>query len=147
MAVVSYACKAAKVDKATVYRHRKACPAFAAAWKLARETATDAIEKEAIRRAVKGVREPVYQGGKLVGHVRRYADGLLSRLLIANRKKFREKVVNHRHAGAVDISVTHDLAADIAAYADVFRDVLASGGVRQVHCNGQAEPVDSGLSP
>ncbi len=43
-----------------------------------------------MRRAVDGVDEPVYQGGKKVGSITRYSDTLLIFLLKANRDKFRQ---------------------------------------------------------
>lgn len=43
------------------------------------------LEQEAYRRAVEGVEEPVYQGGELVGTVRRYSDKLLEFLLRGRR--------------------------------------------------------------
>lgn len=69
-------------------RHRD--EKFARAWDAALEAATDVLEKEAVRRAVQGVDEPVYQGGKQVGSITRYSDTLLIFLLKANRDKFRQ---------------------------------------------------------
>jgi len=58
----------------------------------ARETLADLLEAEAIRRAFKGVRQPVYQGGLLAGHVTSYSDALLTLLLKAMRpEKYRER--------------------------------------------------------
>lgn len=49
------------------------------------------LEDEAVRRAIYGVDEPVYQGGKFVGYVRRYSDMLLVTLLKGNMpEKYRE---------------------------------------------------------
>lgn len=49
-----------------------------------------ALEEEARRRAVNGTLEPIYQQGVLVGHKRRFSDGLLQMLLEANHpEKFK----------------------------------------------------------
>ena len=88
--VVSYAAKAAGISKQLAYAVRLENEKFAKAWERALDTATDVLEKEAQRRAVKGVDEPVYQGGKQVGSITRYSDTLLIFLLKANRDKFRQ---------------------------------------------------------
>jgi hypothetical protein len=61
--------------------------------------AVGALEDEALRRAVEGVEEPVYQGGKQVGVIRKYSDALLMFLLKAARpEKYRENY-SIRHDG------------------------------------------------
>jgi len=58
----------------------------------ARDALADLLEAEAIRRAFKGVRVPVYQGGLLAGHVTQYSDQLLTLLLKALRpEKFKDR--------------------------------------------------------
>ena len=53
----------------------------------------DMLEDEAVRRAKDGVERPVYQGGKLVGHVQEYSDTLLIFLLKGARpEKYRDRV-------------------------------------------------------
>ena len=42
------------------------------------------------RRGLHGYEEPVFQGGKMVGKIRRYSDRLLEILAKAHRPKFRE---------------------------------------------------------
>ena len=57
-----------------------------------RNEVADQLEGEAIRRAFKGVRTPVYQGGLLAGYVTNYSDQLLTLMLKALRpEKFRER--------------------------------------------------------
>ena len=68
-------------------------PAYAQAFAEAREEACDALESEARRRAVKGVRRPVYYKGKLIGYIRKYSDTLLIFLMKAARPdKYRDNV-------------------------------------------------------
>ena len=95
---VSAAARAVAVSKSTLYEHRKADPQFAAAWDDVKEEFLDGLEEEAARRAKEGVEEPVYQGGKLVGHVVKRSDVLLMFLLKGGRpEKFRER---HEFTGA-----------------------------------------------
>ena len=57
-----------------------------------RNEVADQLEGEAIRRAFKGVRQPVYQGGLLAGYITSYSDQLLTLMLKALRpEKFRER--------------------------------------------------------
>lgn len=80
---VSSAAKAAGVPLRTIYGWREADPAFAAEWTAAYTIGADNLEAEAQRRAVKGIEEPVFHGGKVVGSVRRYSDTLLIYMLKA----------------------------------------------------------------
>jgi hypothetical protein len=104
---VSASCRAAKIDRSTVYDHRNADPAFAALWDKALEEASDHLEKEAWRRATKGTRKPIYYQGKRVGYEREYSDVLLLALLKGNRPdKFKERVqqeVSGPDGGAIQI--------------------------------------------
>ncbi len=88
----------AGTSRTRVYELRKADPDFASAWEDAEEIAADRLEKEARRRAVKGVEEPLVSAGKLVRDengqpitVRRYSDNLLLALLKAHRPPRRER--------------------------------------------------------
>lgn len=91
---VGTSCAAVGIARVTLYRHLDSDTEFAAAYAEARETAADVLEAEAYRRAVEGVPEPVYQGGREVGAVQRYSDVLLMLLLRSNRpSKFRENYV------------------------------------------------------
>src|SRR5262249_36791287 len=56
-------------------------PEFARRVAAARKTAASILEDTAWNRAVNGWEEPVYQGGKQVGTVRRFSDGNLQMLL------------------------------------------------------------------
>lgn len=80
---IRQSCEAANVSRTYIYDVRRADPAFAQAWDEAIDDACDLIIAEAHRRAVRGVKVPVYQGGKLVGHKREYSDTLLMFLLKA----------------------------------------------------------------
>ncbi len=81
---ISQAALHAGVARETVYQRIRADAAFAERMVLARDAAYDRLQREAIRRAVAGVEEPMVQGGEVVRDthglpitVRRYSDRLL----------------------------------------------------------------------
>lgn len=89
--MVVEACKAAKVARSTVYDARQTDEAFATAWDDIEAATTDAMEREAFRRGVEGVEEPVFHKGEEVAAVRRYSDTLLIFMLKARKpEKYRE---------------------------------------------------------
>jgi hypothetical protein len=97
---VTAAVAAAGTGRSRAYELRNADAAFAAAWDQAEETAADALEAEARRRAIEGVQEPLVSAGKLVRDddgqpiaIRRYSDHLLLALLKARRPPRRERSV------------------------------------------------------
>lgn len=105
---VSAAAEAAGLARATFYEYRSADPDFAAAWDEALETAIDAMELEARRRAVEGVEKPIVgrigkdQDG-IITYVREYSDSLMTLLLKAHRPdKYRERTDVH-HSGELGI--------------------------------------------
>ena len=55
----------------------------------AEEDSRDAIREEAHRRAIEGWEEPVYQRGVLVGHVRKYSDAILLKMMAARLPEYR----------------------------------------------------------
>ena len=75
------ACARARISNTSAYRMKKRSAAFARAWDRALAKAMPTIEQAAYERAVIGWEEPIVQGGKLVGHKRRYSDSLLRLLL------------------------------------------------------------------
>lgn len=89
----SAAAAAAGVSRRTPYKWRDTDAAFAEDWDEAEATGTDRIEDAAMRRAVDGVKRPVFQQGKCVGHVTEYSDHLTAILLKGRRpEKFRENI-------------------------------------------------------
>ncbi|GMW01479.1 MAG: hypothetical protein AMXMBFR84_26160 [Candidatus Hydrogenedentota bacterium] len=83
------------ISRGTVYNHRESDPAFAKAWDEAYAISTELLEEEAYRRAVYGVKKPVWQGGELMGHIQEYSDTLMV-IMLKSRKpeKYRERVSN-----------------------------------------------------
>ena len=93
---ITAAAEAVGVDRSTPFNWRRKNPAYAALWAAALDEGTDRLEDEALRRGMRGVRQPVYQGGKRVGYIMRYSDRLLLALLRARRpRKFREHQSRH----------------------------------------------------
>lgn len=119
--IVAHACLAAGVVRQTPYKWRAEDPEFAERWDTALENATDALEAEALRRAVDGTEKPVYQGGICVGYVREYSDPLMLQMLKANRPdKHRDKSsVELTGKGGGPLAVVNltdeELAAEAAA--------------------------------
>ena len=72
---VSASARAAGINSTTVYALRKSNGDFAAAWEQALEDASDELEAEARRRAVRGVQEPVVYQGQLTPVWARDANG------------------------------------------------------------------------
>ena len=100
---VSAAVKEAGTSRSRAYDARKHDPSFARAWEEAEETAAEALEAEARRRAVDGVLEPLVSCGKVVRGddgqqiaIRRYSDPLLLALLRSHHPPRRERSVRLR---------------------------------------------------
>ena len=89
--------KAGLSDRKQHYRWLKSDPRYAAEFAEAEAEAIDALELEARRCAQIGWDEPVYQGGKQVGSIRKYSDTLLIFLLKGARpERYRERH-DHQH--------------------------------------------------
>lgn len=89
---VSRAAQAIGINRRTAYRWRRGDAEFRAEWDQAIETAVDALEEEARRRAIEGIEETQYYRGEVSGIVRKYSDALLILLLKAHRPdKFRDR--------------------------------------------------------
>ena len=78
---IDKAAKIVGISRCTVYEWMSNDQEFFAAMGAAQKEATGLLEDEAVRRAREGVKKPVYQQGKLVGHVQEYSDTLLIFLL------------------------------------------------------------------
>lgn len=81
---VSKAAEIAGVARTQHYAWLKESKVYAGAFELVREQASQALEDEAVRRAVDGVEKPVFYRGEVCGHVVEYSDPLLALLLKAN---------------------------------------------------------------
>ncbi len=107
-ASVSRAAEASGIVRTRWYACRRRDSAFAAAWDEALDQGSDALEDEAVRRALEGVEKPVFRGNEVVGYLREYSDRLLILMLKARRpERFKE-----RGSGEVCATVTIEGARD-----------------------------------
>lgn len=79
------ACDAIGMTRSTYMRWRETDPEFETSYQEVLEDGTDLVEDEAHRRAIKGIDDPVYYMGEIVGHKTVYSDGLLTTILKARR--------------------------------------------------------------
>ena len=107
------------------YTLRDRDEAFAKEWQEAVEAGVDVLEQEAYRRAVEGVDEPVYQGGEMVGTVRRYSDRLLEFLIRGRRPSV------YRDTAGLDARVSIVLESAFGNGAPIRGDVV-DGEAREV---------------
>jgi len=103
------------------YVIRKKDEKFAQDWDDAEAAAVhEVLEPEAMRRAVEGVKKPIYYKGQLVGEELVYSDSLLIRLLEAgNKRKYgRQTNVNGQidHNHKVGIAMLPSPVADVDAW-------------------------------
>lgn len=113
------ACARAGISNTSAYRMKKRSADFSRAWDRAIAKAMPTIEQAAYERAVIGWEEPIVQGGKLVGHKRRYSDSLLRMLL--------QRGVTDR-GGAADASSPEATLDQDALEAEAARAAEAAGG-------------------
>lgn len=108
--MVSRACEAIGISRQTAYAERQRNEDFAIEWHDVEERVTETMEREAYRRAVEGVTEPVVSAGKHVTDVQSYSDRLLEFMLKARRpERYRDRV-DVKHSGSVERRVKVDLS-------------------------------------
>ncbi len=106
MGTITHAATKAGINRKTHYNWLESDPEYAARFKEADEEATDNLEREARRRAVEGVDEPVFYQGDIVGHIRKMSDTLLIFLLKgAKPEKYRERF-EHTGRAVLETPVT-----------------------------------------
>jgi len=99
---INQAAAVAGVCVNTIGNLRKSSPEFMALFMEADEKYCESIEAEIERRAMRGVEEPVWQGGQEVGRKRKYSDKLLIAHAKSRMSKYRDKLeAEVTHKGAV----------------------------------------------
>lgn len=83
----------AGVSYATTVAYAKSDPDFAARILEAERRYDELVEKEIERRAMKGLKEPVYQGGKFCFTKKKFSDQLLLALAKKRMPEYRDKAV------------------------------------------------------
>ncbi len=110
---VTKACKKAKVSRSAVYHTWMKDPEFKKAFDDSQKVAASLLEDEMVRRAHEGVVEPVYQGGKKVGQIRKYSDTLLIVLAKAHDPdRFKDRTFNEhtgKGGGPLKGVITHEI--------------------------------------
>lgn len=91
-------------------------PSFEARFVQAKRDAADLLEEEARRRAVEGVLDPVFYKGEVCGHVRKYSDGLLIKLLKAYRPERFSDNINIKQESTINMKlVIEELKDDLGS--------------------------------
>jgi hypothetical protein len=89
---VGRAASEAGVHRTTVYDWLKSDPEFAADVETAEKAVLERMEEEADRRAIQGMRKPVFYRGDVCGHVQEYSDNLLMfRMKALAPEKYRDR--------------------------------------------------------
>lgn len=134
---VSAAAKAAGLSRGEALRLREEDESFRSVWDDANESAVDALEAEARRRALEGDEEDIYYRGEVVGTKIRKSDGMLEFLLKAYRpEKFASKTAS---------KAAHDRTGVVAApfKSGEAREELARR-IASIVRRGRSEPPPSG---
>jgi len=101
---IRHACRETGIGRTTVYEARQDDAGFRAAWDDAVTVGIEALEEEARRRAVDGVRDFKMAGDQIVP-MQRYSDTLLVFLLKAKRPEVYRERIAHEHRGSIDLNV------------------------------------------
>ena len=78
---VAFAADRTSLSRTVLYRRKRSDPAFAKRWAEAQELGVSKVRDEVFRRAVVGVKQPVFYGGAKIGKVRHFDNRLLWSLL------------------------------------------------------------------
>lgn len=135
---VSAAAEQSGQQREWMYKRRARDPQLAVAWDAAIEQGTDRMEDEAKRRALAGVKDPVFHNGKIVGARLKFSDILLLALLNARRPekfKYRAEVTSKQEP--VDLSRLSDKQLD--ALEDIRRTLRGERALP----DGSANPEQS----
>lgn len=88
---VTRACRIANITRQWAYEMKRSDAQFASEWEDALDQGIEAMEAEAMRRAVEGIDKPIFYQGDEVALLREYSDTLMIFLLKAHRpERYRE---------------------------------------------------------
>lgn len=113
---VTHACRFARISKSFAYKHRQRHPSFAEKWDAALQDGIRAAEDEAWRRAMHGTIEPVYHQGAVCGHIRKFDNVLLMKMLAAHKPEVYSERQRHEVSGAdgADLVIRCVLPGEVA---------------------------------
>jgi hypothetical protein len=148
----------AGLPQTRVWKYRNESEAFRAKWvdalRLYRQGLVMRAERELEHRGIHGWNEPVYQGGKLVGHKRKKSDACLLETLRANAPKRyarsrADTPAPQAPSVVVNIELQRAMLADpvacaLAAQLDAQLIALATGAPRTLELK---RPADEPLGP
>ena len=103
--VIQHAVRQLGISRSAVQKWRREDPQFAEDFEHAIDDSNERMEREVIRRAVKGTLKPIFHHGVRCGHIREYSDGLLMFMLRARKPHVYRDNATVEHAGR--IGVTH----------------------------------------
>jgi hypothetical protein len=127
---ISDAAKIAGVGRRTHYEWMED-PEYRLAFREACAQAADGLEREARRRAMVGVDEPVFYKGAICGYVRKYSDGLLQVLLRAYRpRRFRENL-KIEQSGRLKVENEHRI--DMSQFAAIRQELIGHPEILDEH--------------
>src|SRR6185436_3246148 len=78
---VAFAADRTGLSRSVLYRRKRNDPAFARRWSEAQELGVSKVRDEVFRRALVGIKKPVFYAGAKVGKVKHYDNRLLWSLL------------------------------------------------------------------
>jgi len=120
---VKQACEKVGIGRRTAYDERQRNEDFALAWHEVEEHTTEAMEREAIRRGLEGVEEPVFYKGAICGAIQKYSDTLLIFMLKSRKPDVYREVHHIQHSGGVNHQHTTRIVLD-AELAEEARGLL-----------------------
>ena len=97
------ACIAANLHRSTVTEWLRAdVDGFRDRYREAQKDVNDRVEREIVRRGVEGYEEPVFQGGKQVGTIRKFDSRMLELYLKRHLPEYKESfTVDHNVSGGI----------------------------------------------
>ncbi|MGE0420734.1 MAG: hypothetical protein AB7O88_00640 [Reyranellaceae bacterium] len=108
--------EAAGITPKAAYQAKAKDERLAEAWDDARDTYAASLERELNERVFKGLRRPVFQGGKLVGHETLKSDALLLAALRANMPEKYSDKLDARHHVSGGVLIVPGVAQDAAGW-------------------------------
>ena len=139
----------AKLSPNTVYQEKAASEEFKKAYEQALNIAVDAIEGNAIERAMNGIRKAVYKGNKRVGTETEFNDTLTMFILKTRRRETYGDGVKHFTDPDQPLEFKDiGLAGAMAEVASIFTAAgLSPPTPSRPHDVGEHSPVDTAARP
>ena len=128
---VNQAAKISKVHRSTHYAWMKNDQDYAERFEEAKQEYIEILEFECDRRAVEGVKEPVFYKGKIVGHQVKYSDNLLM---------FRLKKLNPSYRDGAPVQVNQNQAVQVNENIEEQRERVAAMILKAQEIDGGVEP-------